>query len=717
MNLPRKSTSHQLLRKTGTFRPNILLHVLILLCSVTGAGRLQADDFTPLVNGLSMITQGAPGAVFGVDPGWVAVVGGDDDSSQPSTLVIARTYGKGRVVILGHDGMLSDGFLAQLDNGKLMTNTVSWLQGTNRPTAIFTTGHGEWASGLPLQRFLTSPQFAISAISTPINQSKLAQGSVLIVGNAWGDFTSDEINAVTNFVSAGGGLLMAGLGWSWDAYHPGKSMEEYPMMRMAAPYGGRWLKQGISDASNQTNGAPVFHTFYPSAVACTPLGAMFVISNTHAAYGASLLSALETNVPLRTAFVSAHESLAVPSFEFPATDPMRATVYDFCLSLLRNWPVAYTRTKPIDQARYPTSVWIRERLWRTTHDCYSLTPERRVALADAAQLVGASRALLLDFGIALLDNCRLETNQLTHLHTLLTLIPPQLHDLRAISVADFLGTPPIQVPLSGSGYSVNTFGSAISNGPIENQFPADVAAGNNRIFCSAAAHEVNHIVDAHTVGWSAASALANRRAQLISDAGTDNLNYLRSGTDGFFVGAPQEFFASIANQWFTDTDKVFDLAQVRFRAGRTQPINQALFFAEVYSRGGGFTYFYKADLSGNLLRRVVPLHRNDQGLVDGLQLGNIFYRFSLNLSNNVTSYTVTLTTPPSLDLSVTNVAIQLTWSELPLGYSLESCSSLSSKTWLPKTNLAFLTNGRNVVTLPRGGAAEFFRLANGTTSR
>ena len=38
--------------------------------------------------------------------------------------------------------------------------------------------------------------------------------------------------------------------------------------------------------------------------------------------------------------------------------------------------------------------------------------------------------------------------------------------------------------------------------------------------------------------------------------------------DGFFADNPQEFFASIANQWFCDSAKTVELGAVRFAAGR-----------------------------------------------------------------------------------------------------------------------------------------------------
>ena len=80
--------------------------------------------------------------------------------------------------------------------------------------------------------------------------------------------------------------------------------------------------------------------------------------------------------------------------------------------------------------------------------------------------------------------------------------------------------------------------------------------------------------------------LRQRNEELLQDARHNYLNYLRGMfEDGFFQQYPQEFFASISNQWFTDSRKTIIPGLARFDHGYTDPINQALFFADVYSCG------------------------------------------------------------------------------------------------------------------------------------
>jgi hypothetical protein len=118
---------------------------------------------------------------------------------------------------------------------------------------------------------LCSNGFTLASVPAPINMTGLAAASVLIIGNAWGDFTTNEIETVHQFVSDGGGLLLAGLGWSWLAYHPGTTLEDYPMTKMAAPYQVGWLDGYISDPTDQSSGSPIFHTFYPNIVVPRPI--------------------------------------------------------------------------------------------------------------------------------------------------------------------------------------------------------------------------------------------------------------------------------------------------------------------------------------------------------------------------------------------------------------------------------------------------------------
>lgn len=57
---------------------------------------------------------------------------------------------------------------------------------------------------------------------------------VVVIWNAWGDFTPGEMVAIRDFVDKGGGLLAVGNGAFWwgNGRKPGQAIEEYPMNRL-----------------------------------------------------------------------------------------------------------------------------------------------------------------------------------------------------------------------------------------------------------------------------------------------------------------------------------------------------------------------------------------------------------------------------------------------------------------------------------------------------
>lgn len=229
------------------------------------------SDFYLLVDGVTeIVAPGVPGPVCAMDTKWVPIVAGDEDTSRPSVYAMARTYESGRVVIIGHEGIIWSDNIYLLDNLLFITNVISWLDAVGGKKVMASSGHGEWVpfGGLmPLKMELESRGYTFNEAAAPIDNVLLSDCDVLIFGNAWGSINDTEIDAIESFVSNGGGLLMLGLGWSWDAYHPSSTMEDYPMMKLSAPYGAHWLTHYIVDPTNQSpDASAIFHVFYPDIV-------------------------------------------------------------------------------------------------------------------------------------------------------------------------------------------------------------------------------------------------------------------------------------------------------------------------------------------------------------------------------------------------------------------------------------------------------------------
>lgn len=207
--------------------------------------------------------------------------------------------------------------------------------------------------------------------------------------------------------------------------------------------------------------------------------------------------------------------------------------------------------------------------------------------------------------------------------------------------------------------------------------------------------------------------LAIRRRALIDSAGRNSMNYLRSMfQDGIFVDYPQEFFASIANQWFTDSAKTLELGLVRLAAGYPDPINQAVFFADVYSRSGDHTFFYTTDTSGTIRRRTVPLTRNFEGHIMSLFFSGIRYEFTVDDDGNVLDWTEVVVPPQITGIRTISDSMNEITVEKQTGslYVLQYTTSLATPiVW---TSIDFKSADEPIVIFetPQEFASTFYRI-------
>lgn len=167
-------------------------------------------------------------------------------------LVVAQSFGAGRVMAIGHEALLThvDGYGESL----FVELALDWLDGENGDLIVFSDGHNEalalyHAQGFQELMARLPEQGYVVELQQELDD--LEQVAVLVVGNAWADFTAEEIDKVVQFVDGGGGLLAAGLGWSWiaNADHgeedPERALLQYPMNQLMAPFGLRWSQDVI----------------------------------------------------------------------------------------------------------------------------------------------------------------------------------------------------------------------------------------------------------------------------------------------------------------------------------------------------------------------------------------------------------------------------------------------------------------------------------------
>jgi hypothetical protein len=250
---------------------------------------------------------------------------------------------------------------------------------------------------------------------------------------------------------------------------------------------------------------------------------------------------------------------------------------------------------------------------------------------------GEHAKIIRRYGLLVLDNNGFDGDQIRVINNLLDKIPVNLHKTTSISQHELLGNTidsTVWMDFYGS-FGVNIFKSKLNI--LENQSPTDIDSILVPIFNAALQHEINHIVDAFYVDGN--PVMKNRKAELIARAGTVTEQYLRSAPSRFFVDAPQEFFASISNLYLSNSFHTLKLGLQRFDEGWKEPINQFLFFADVYSVGGNTIPFYTLNTMGAYARVDIPITRGSNNSINSLTFNSKKYQFDLDSNGNVLSYT------------------------------------------------------------------------------
>ena len=139
------------------------------------------------------------------------------------------------------------------------------------PSVLFDESHSEWVS---IEGNLTSLADDLRELgysvegtaTTPTTLDMLSNYDAYVIGTAWAGFSSDEVEATTQFVNQGGGLLLTGVGWSWVNPSLGRTIDNFPMNVIASQFGIKILEDGILDPSDYyPGGSPANPTFHDPA--------------------------------------------------------------------------------------------------------------------------------------------------------------------------------------------------------------------------------------------------------------------------------------------------------------------------------------------------------------------------------------------------------------------------------------------------------------------
>lgn len=310
------------------------------------------------------------------------------------------------------------------------------------------------------------------------------------------------------------------------------------------------------------------------------------------------------------------------------------------------------------------------------------TPLNRQRVADALGFRLGYERLLVDLGVLFIDNNTATPEHLAAMHQLMMAMPRSVWDVETITVAGWLGSA-IKTQKIRSRSGINIFDLPL--GRSENSFASDSPRpGFTDVYLICLAHELAHnMLD--TVGKRMRPELYERKFEGLAQAAGEHVvyrspksrgidlvatkaNFKRIGAwDGdeaswrdawvnyfkgkqvfdraytrgniqFFLDAPQEAFATLANQYFADSQLMLDFCKIRWDAGHRSNINQFLLIADYLSEGKNEVRFYVMRPSGDLTVSPVKLIRDTEGRITQVQSKKSTARFEYQEGSLVTEF-------------------------------------------------------------------------------
>lgn len=207
------------MQRTATLRHTFLSFALLLAAAGAPAQsppNWQKAEREKLLAGVGPVPKfGAPGpvAIWGnfAFPVLASVEGGKAEMA----LAAAAGYGKGKVLIFGHNSYIDGGNAGSGSLGTLLVNAVKWVSGKEKPSIGV---HGTNVAG-----FLEGKGFRAKKFSGPLEKKNLSDYDVVIC-NAQSVTDDAEGQAVQEYIKAGGGFIAGMTGWAFEQTSGGKSL-------------------------------------------------------------------------------------------------------------------------------------------------------------------------------------------------------------------------------------------------------------------------------------------------------------------------------------------------------------------------------------------------------------------------------------------------------------------------------------------------------------
>ena len=352
------------------------------------------------------------------------------------------------------------------------------------------------------------------------------------------------------------------------------------------------------------------------------------------------------------------------------TTATKELVLDWYKSLLQKYPHYFIR----QQFSQPHLDRLASYVWNIMLECRPDTVDHRTDLAHTTKHVGHYMEILINRGIILVTNDKAPELEPYMVNKYLMSFNPSYMCLQQITIGAHLTKRGGKYSVMRKG-GVNIFNEATGS---TNEFPGDCEvckqadrSPRSNHFTVVLAHEVAHNTLDNRKAPAYRAELFARKYELIKrsagdhvvwrdgavtrgyDSGktqtlfrqrqwwdgsgdwgramdqhfsrgagvTRNRNHLRSQISlGYFLRAPQEAWATLANQYFSDSKLMLDWAWERSLKGHILCLDWFLFQVEFYSLKTNACPFWKIDAERNIIRYNIALGRDSNGNINRMTI-------------------------------------------------------------------------------------------------